>query len=99
MYQNQPFIKEYTWEEAKEYAKNFRLGGHDDWRLPTRVELKKIMMGQILKGETNFKENMPKLSWFWTVEERDSSSAWYIRFFDEHIAFYNKLNYKLCIVC
>ena len=56
-------------------------------------------MGQILKGETNFKENMPGLSWFWTVEERDSSSAWYIRFFDEHIAFYNKLNYKLCIVC
>jgi len=30
MYQNQPFTKIYTWEEAKEYAKNLRLGGYAD---------------------------------------------------------------------
>jgi len=45
MYQNQTFTegKYYTWNEAKEYAKNCNLGAYDDWRLPTREELKKIM--------------------------------------------------------
>jgi len=42
MYQNQPFTKTYTWEEAKEYAKDLRLGGYDDWRLPTKDELMKL---------------------------------------------------------
>lgn len=42
MYQNQPFTQSYTWEEAKEYAKNLRLGGYDDWRLPTQKELRKL---------------------------------------------------------
>lgn len=42
MYQNQPFIERYRWEEAKEYAKNLRLGGYDDWRMPTITELNKV---------------------------------------------------------
>jgi len=54
MYQNQPFTKTYTWEEAQEYAKKLRLGGYDDWRLPTRAELNKIsnikMYGKYDKG-------------------------------------------------
>ncbi len=27
------------WDNAMEYAKNLRLGGYDDWRLPTKEEL------------------------------------------------------------
>jgi hypothetical protein len=42
MYQNQPFIDRFTWEEAHEYAKNLRLGAYDDWRLPTIKELQKV---------------------------------------------------------
>jgi len=42
MYQNQPFIDRYTWEEAHEYVKYLRLGGYDDWRLPTIEELQKV---------------------------------------------------------
>ena len=42
MYQNQPFIKRYTWEGAKEYCQNLTLGGYNDWRLPTKLELNKI---------------------------------------------------------
>lgn len=51
MYQNQPFIKRYQWDEAKEYAKNLRLGGYDDWRLPTIVELSKVRNPKLDKWE------------------------------------------------
>ena len=42
MYQNQPFTERYSWDEAKEYAKKLRLGGYDDWRLPTITELSQV---------------------------------------------------------
>jgi len=42
MYQNQPFTKGYTWQEAKKYCSNLTLGGYSDWRLPTRAELMKL---------------------------------------------------------
>jgi len=51
MYQNQPFIKRYTWDEANEYAKNLKLGGFDDWRLPTIDELSKIRHPELDKWE------------------------------------------------
>jgi len=31
------------WHEAMAYAKNLRLGGYDDWRLPTIEELKEVV--------------------------------------------------------
>lgn len=39
MYQNDILTRDYTYEEAKEYAKKLRLGGYIDWRLPTPEEL------------------------------------------------------------
>jgi len=32
-----------SWYEGMEYAKNLRLGGYDDWRLPTHEELAEIV--------------------------------------------------------
>jgi hypothetical protein len=34
--------KTVTWQQAGQYAKMLRLGGFDDWRLPTRVELESL---------------------------------------------------------
>ena len=42
MYQNQPFTKTYTWQEAKGYCQGLTLGAYDNWRLPTSAELNKI---------------------------------------------------------
>jgi len=42
MYQNQPFTKAYTWQEAKEYCENLTLDGYSDWELPSRNKLRKL---------------------------------------------------------
>ncbi len=34
---------EMTWERAKEYGHNLKLGGHQDWRLPSSMELFGLM--------------------------------------------------------
>ena len=62
MYQNQPFIERYTWDEANEYAKNLRLGGYDDWRLPTIDELSKVRHPSLDKweGSEKWKEWMER---------------------------------------
>jgi len=80
MYQNQPFIKEYNWEEAKEYCQNLTLGGYSDWRLPKVNELKKLLsknknQGQKSKYYINkeFVKNLRNWSGFWSLEERNSS--------------------------
>jgi len=36
--------KEMNWDDGMEYAKNLRLGGYDDWRLPTIEELLEIVI-------------------------------------------------------
>lgn len=33
----------YIWEEAKKYCEDFELGGHSDWHLPTKDELKSLV--------------------------------------------------------
>jgi len=34
--------RQMNWDDAMEYAKNLRLGGYDDWRLPTIEELRDV---------------------------------------------------------
>jgi len=52
-YQNQLFTQQMTWQEAKEYAKNLRLGGFDDWRLPSLKELRALGNVELYNGEDN----------------------------------------------
>ena len=82
MYQNQPFTKRYTQEEAKEYAKNLRLGGYDDWRLPTRDELKKLMIKKEMKGKNGKHYMRKEFVEFWTsiMHPKDYSDTWDVYF-------------------
>jgi len=43
MWQKETVEEEMNWDDAMEYAKNLRLGGYDDWRLPTIEELMEIV--------------------------------------------------------
>lgn len=70
MYQNQPFTETYTLEEAKEYASNLRLGGYDDWRLPTNYEL--IKLGNIKLFSMDTKGNVFE-EWKKWLKENDTN--------------------------
>lgn len=72
-----------TWREAKQYCACLELGGHDDWRMPSRIELVSIV---------DFTKNTPSIDsvafpetpseWFWTSSTlaANPEEAWYIYF-------------------
>jgi len=43
MWQKETVKKKMNWNDAMEYAKNLRLGGHNDWRLPSIDEFGEVI--------------------------------------------------------
>ena len=43
MWQKETVEERMNWYDAMEYAKNLRLGGYDDWRLPTIEEFREVI--------------------------------------------------------
>ena len=68
------------WNDANEYAKRLRLGGHSDWRLPTIDELEKLYDPN---GGNKYNIRKPfRLSgwWVWSSTKEGSDSAWVFNF-------------------
>lgn len=90
IYQNQPFTKTYTWEKAKEYCQGLTLSGYDNWRLPNRSELEKLLTKDSIKSSKGytqyirreFVENLNKNNGFWTstTEEETDWNIWFFIF-------------------
>ena len=93
IWQKQIFIKEYNWQEAKNYCQNLSLAGYNDWRLPSIDELKSILTEEAYKnlrsytGKTYIKQPLlnsmtMKYQWFWssTNYKEDLSKAWVVGF-------------------
>jgi Protein of unknown function (DUF1566) len=76
--------KEYTHAEALAYAKQFRLDGHDTWRLPTIEELSTIVDFTKFKPaiDTNAFPGTPS-EWFWSSSPSANSTsyAWVVNFY------------------
>ncbi len=68
--------RDVTWDQANDYARNLRLGGYSDWRLPSRAELKGLW-------KTSDPHVNPALGvterWAWSSEV-EGSSAWLFAF-------------------
>ena len=63
-----------TWHQAEAYARQLRLGGFADWRLPTRAELRDLGAGG-LDSAFKLAGNCA-----WSSEREDDSSAWEFHF-------------------
>jgi hypothetical protein len=83
MWQRQVPAGGLEWDQAGAYCACLQLGGHDDWRLPTRIELVSLV---------DYTRSFPAIDpqafpdtpgeWFWTSTERadDRDSAWFVYF-------------------
>ncbi len=69
-----------TWSEARVYCDTFSAAGHEDWRLPTIVELATIFDRTKAQPavNTNVFGETPQLQWVWTATQfaDNSNSAW-----------------------
>jgi hypothetical protein len=77
--------KEYTHAEALGYAKQLRLGEHDDWRLPTVQEFLRLVDYTKLNPAIDVRAFPDTPSeWFWASSPyaRYPSSAWVVYFYN-----------------
>jgi hypothetical protein len=87
-WQATPFTNSMTHEQAEKACRELRLGGHSDWRLPTRAEL--LTLVDITKHEpsidTDAFPDFPS-RWFWSSDlcAWSSASAWYVNFSNGYV--------------
>ena len=68
------------WNESIDYARNLRLGGFDDWRLPTDKELEALIdrtnHNPAMRSDAPWRDS----SYYWssTTYEYNKSFAWYV---------------------
>lgn len=103
MIQTEP-VSDKTWPEAMEYAKNLKLGGFTDWRLPTCSDDEDDeTANNELRGIWRASEALGILvdyRWYWSGTEFDARSAWYVYFSSSGgVGYGNKSNagYVRCV--
>lgn len=91
------FVGNLSWEDATSYAQKLKLGGHEDWRLPTLKELESLLDRS--KGAFSSSSRFPNMPSrrFWTSDQKSddwSSSKWIIDFSYGQVEFSND-----CVGC
>lgn len=84
------------WNDAHIACQNFKLGGYDDWRLPTLTELKTLMIEK--KAGYKCPENMlfkpKKDEWgiYWSASSDACSNiySWYVYFSQGYASYHSK---------
>jgi hypothetical protein len=90
---------EMTWYEALEYAKSLSLGGKDDWRIPTVLELDTLLDRKTLfdKMRPDMRKEVPfrDTSSYWTSTTfaEHTNNAWIVMFDGAYILSYYKSNH------
>ena len=80
--------RDMNWEEAQEWVRSLTIAG-GGWRMPTLDELKILSRKEVgtLNGAPSLKTYGVNV---WSVEIKDSSSAWYFSFYFGHKNWYNR---------
>ena len=71
-----------TWSEARTYCDNMTLGNHDDWRLPTKIELESIVDYTRVDPAIDAAFTNTKTGPYWTASALaiTPGNAWYVDF-------------------
>lgn len=74
----------FTWSEALERCESLELGGYEDWRLPSRIELVSLLSLEVLDPSID-QQAFPETpsDWFWTstTNAGREDEAWYVYFY------------------
>lgn len=89
VWQRQVPPRGYTWPAAREACQDLVLAGHDDWRLPSRVELVSLIDNERTEPAIDLEAfpfvpgNRPLSDWYWTSTPAatDPTKAWYVYFY------------------
>lgn len=94
-FRKKEYGKALKWDNAKRYAQDLRLGGYDDWRLPTTGELYMLFLNQRCLANT-----IPKML-FWSSEKEKNLKVKAIDFskssYSEVREFQSATNYIRCV--
>jgi hypothetical protein len=70
------------WGQANEFVKGLDIGGHRDWRLPSKMELEQFVKSAGSKKPIEYFTalgfNNVKPSWYWSGTEDSNSIAWVV---------------------
>jgi len=103
MWQQASPVATYTWDEAMAYCPTLALGGHDDWRLPSFIELYSLVDTEGSPPVPNVgyfrspSENGPLTFWSSTPVVQSTPAAFCVDFQDGHTNGYvvaNTLNVR-----
>ena len=99
----------HNWQEAIDYCDKLSLGGHKDWRLPSKEELAWMLGGcdsGVLGGRWGYcntcEDSAPCTAlfgsdtvWYWSSSSPDDDSlAWYVNFARGFVYRHNVSNYS-----
>lgn len=101
MTKNDLSVSPVPWEDAngklvaKEICRNYKGGGHTDWRLPRASELRAVFAMMTvptggLEGKLQFNLNDNRNKLYWTGTEVDESQAWSIYYDNKDTGYSNK---------
>lgn len=85
MWQRTMDVNRYLWDGAKAYCDNLVLAGHDDWRLPWRIELVSLIdYNQVspVIDPVAFPNAPAEGCWSASLFAGSNSDAWFVWFFN-----------------
>jgi len=88
VWQRRVHLPGYIWTAARDACQNLVLSGHDDWRLPSRIELVSLIESGRTEPAIDLNAflvvgNRPLSDWYWTSTPfaRDPNRSWYVYFY------------------
>ena len=89
-----PVLKGLRHEEAVNYCDKLSYAGHQDWRLPTLIEMLSLLKSKANTKGVYLPDGFYGRSWFWTSNIRTGEDSWFVNFsIKENGRFYERVHF------